>query len=138
MKTRMRLMSVSLVLLLFACHQTDDELNSSMLKGVWVHTDTQTDTIDFDFGSHLPSLENSFILKRGKEIRDGYILPKWGSDIYTYRIQKDSIYLHAMLSSTWGSKPFYFKMNRDKQSFQIGSFAPFTGGLMVNTFKRIK
>ena len=122
-----------MMLLLLSCDKEGDEMN---LSGVWVHTETKTDTIDFN--TTMFSSRKTFELRRGKEIRNGYELPREGSGFYTYEIKGDTIYLRDMISSIGGALPFYFKMNPDKKSFDIESFAPFTGGLMHNEFKRIK
>lgn len=136
MKTILQLMFISIVLLQFSCNKENDELNSKYLNGVWVHTDTKTDTIDFN--TKMFTSEKTFELRRGKEIRNGYEVPKIGSGFYRYEIKGDSIYLRNMISSYGGSLPFYFKMDSDRKSFNTASFAPFTGGLMVNKFKRIR
>lgn len=135
MKTVLQLMSIFTVLLLFSCSkENNDELNTKYLNGVWVHTDTKTDTIDFN--TRMFTSKKTFELRRGKEKRNGYELPKIGSGIYTYEITGDSIYLRDIISSYGGSLPYYFKMDPNRRSFEIASFAPFTGGLMMNKFKR--
>ncbi|MEA5127089.1 MAG: hypothetical protein VB074_02800 [Proteiniphilum sp.] len=136
MKTVLPFMFILIVLLQFSCSKENDEIDSKSLKGVWVHTDTKTDTIDFSTRMFVSG--KTFELKRGKEIRNGYELPKTGSGFYTYEIKGDSIYLRDVISSSGGSLPFYFKIDPDKKSFEIESFAPFTGGLMVNRFRKIK
>lgn len=136
MKAVLQLISIFIVLLLFSCSKENDELNSKNLNGVWVHTDTKTDTIDFNI--MMFTSKKTFELRRGKEIRNGHELPKIGSSIYIYEIKGDSIYLQDIVSSYGGSLPYYFKMDPDRKSFRIASFAPFTGGLMINKFERIK
>ncbi|WP_298649746.1 hypothetical protein [uncultured Proteiniphilum sp.] len=133
MKTVLPFMFISIVLLQFSCNKENDELKS--LNGVWVHTDTKTDTIDFN--TKMFTSKRTFELKRGKEIRDDHELPKMGSGFYLYEIKGDSIYLRDIISSYGGALSYYFKMDPDRRSFEIASFAPFTGGLMVNEFKRI-
>lgn len=135
MKTGLQIIFISIVLLLFSCNKEDNEAISRSLHGVWVHTDTKTDTMDFN--TRMFTSEKTFELRRGKEIRDGKELPKTGSGFYLYEIKGDSIYLRNLLSSYGGALPFYFKIDEDGRSFDIESFAPFTGGLMVNKFKRI-
>lgn len=135
MKKVLQFIFISIVLLQFSCSKENDEIDSKSLKGMWVHTGTKTDTIDFN--SKMFTSGKTFELKRGKEIWNGYELPKTGSGFYTYEIKTDSIYLRDMISSAGGSL-FYFKLDPDKKSFEIASFAPFTGGLMVNKFRKIK
>lgn len=133
MKTTLKLILMMMIFFPFSCNKTEDALNNEFLRGVWVHTETKTDTIDFN----IDFSDKTFKLNRGKEVRNGYVLPKIGSDFYTYEVKGDSIYLQAMLSSCFCRYPFYFKLNPDKRSFQIGNFAPFTGGLIMNEFRKV-
>ncbi len=129
-------MFLSIVLLQFSCNKEDDDLNSKYLKGVWVHTDTKADTIDFS--NRMFMSEKTFEVKRGKEIRNGYEFSKAGSGIYTYTIKGDSIYLRDLASSYGGFFPYYFRIDPDRKSFDIGSFAPFTEGSVINKFRKIE
>lgn len=136
MKTKLKPVLIVFFIFSLACNKAEEEFNNEVLKGIWIHTETKTDTMDFNIG--LFASENAFELKRGKEVRNGYTLSKIGSDIYRYKLKGDSIYLNGMLSSYAGYFQYYFKMSDDNKSFKIGSFAPFTGGLMVNEFRRIE
>lgn len=134
MKTILQLLLISFILVQFSCSK-DDVLDSESLRGLWVHTETKTDTIDFNTKTFTS--KKTFELKRGKEMHNDYELPKTGSGLYTYEIEGDSIYLQNVMSSLGADSPYYFKLSPDNESFKIASFAPFTGGLMVNEFKRI-
>ena len=63
-----------------SCDKNDVE--NSTLNGVWIETIHKTDTLVFD------NQHTGFILNRGTEIRNGYLLPKYLSGPYMYEIEK--------------------------------------------------
>jgi hypothetical protein len=71
------------ILVFFSCSKDDPGLvNSSELQGKWIETETRMDTLFFE------SLDNLDImnLNRGKEIRNGNLLPKLKSGPYKYKL----------------------------------------------------
>lgn len=134
MKTILRLVLISTILLQISCDREYEDLNS-LLNGVWIHAETKTDTMDFT-PKFLVS-EKTFELKRGKEVQEGEELPKIGSGSYVYEIRRDAIYIRYLLSSSTELKPWYFKIYPDRKSFDIGNFTPFDGESEVNKFIRI-
>jgi len=106
-----------LLLTLLSC--TEDEtniVNSSDLQGKWIDVETRMDTLSFE------SIDNMEImyLSRGKETSEGYLLPKYNSGPYEYKLSKRKISLHWMLSSNSSFNDYYFKIIDDK--LNIGNF----------------
>lgn len=134
-RTAIKLFIFAIVLFQLSCDRVCEQCSDAPVVGVWVHTETKTDTMDFNI--HIVEFENTFELRREKEVRDGHFRPGHGQGPYWYRIEGDSIYLKWWASSYSGSFAYYFKMEEDGNSFLIGNFAPF-GGLLVNRFERIK
>ena len=93
-----------------------DVVASSDLKGKWIETETRMDTLSFE------SLDNQDImnLNRGKEIRDGNMLPKSGSGPYKYNLLEEKISLNWVLSSDSSFKDYYFKIIDNR--LNIGNF----------------
>lgn len=59
-----------------------DEISNPEGSGLWVELIHKKDTIEFkDMES-----DKILILRRGSEIRNGYLLPKYGSGIYRYKL----------------------------------------------------
>ena len=103
------------------------------VAGTWIEAIHKTDTIVFD--DQYPS----FKLNRGTEIRNGYLLPKYLSGPYFYEIEKDSIYLRWLLSSSSYGKNYYFNLDSKNGQIKIGNF--FVDSLNQNatlTFSRIQ
>lgn len=87
------------------------------LKGVWIEQTEKSDTIvfeRFDGGSLLS-------LKRGREIRNGHDLPKYGSGLYKYQIKGDSISMLNLLSSCSTCYKTYYLVIRGPE-LKIGDF----------------
>lgn len=100
---------ILLALTLAACDEQVNTTNSG-LEGRWVNTSTNTDTLTF---LQLAG-ENLITLERGKEIRDGAIVPKYGFGPYEYRmLPDDTISIRWMLSSNSAFNKYYFKQTRD-------------------------
>jgi len=86
------------------------------LKGKWVEAETRLDTLSFE------ALENFEVmnLNRGKEMKDGYLLPKSGSGPYRYNLLEEKISLNWMLSRDGAFNDYYFKIIENK--LNIGNF----------------
>lgn len=96
-----------------------DEVNiptSNDLKGKWIELETRMDTLFFE------SLDNFEILNlhRGKEMKDGNLLPKSGSGPYVYKLAEGKISLLWMLSSDSSFKEYDFKIIGNR--LNIGNF----------------
>ena len=63
-----------------------------------------------------------FDFKRGKEIRNDYLLPLSASGFYDYSITEDSISLRWQLSSNSQFMNYYFKLDSQKEQIEIGNF----------------
>jgi len=102
------------------------------LNGKWVDINTKTDTLTFGlFGG-----KESMILGRGKETRNGFILPKYGSGPYDYNLLTgDKISLRWTLSSNGSFNEYYLKQSGDKLTIEK-FFDPSTSGTML-TFKKL-
>lgn len=101
-----------ILILAFLCCSKDDtkSLTSANLKGKWIETETRLDTLSFE------SMENFEImnLNRGKEIRNGNLLPKSGSGPYRYLLLEEKISINWMLSSDGSFNDYYFKIIENK------------------------
>lgn len=105
------------------CSKDDTNIvTSSDLEGKWIETETRMDTLSFESLGNLEIMN----LKRGKEIRDGNLLPKSGSGPYNYDLSEEKISLNWMLSSDSSFTAYYFKVVGDKLS--IGNFYGSTYG----------
>jgi len=103
-----------LFFLLLSCEKNTVE--KDLIDGIWVESIHKMDTLVFD--KHDPSFE----LKRGTELRNGYLLPKYSSGTYSYEMGNDSISLRWMLSSSYNSNDFYFKFDSENDEIVIGNF----------------
>lgn len=121
-----------LFLLTFLGCSNDDTavVSSSDLKGKWIETETRMDTLSFE------SLDNLEImnLNRGKEVRNGNLLPKSGSGPYTYNLSEEKISLNWVLSSDSSFKDYYFKIIGTR--LDIGNFYGSTSGKTL-TFEKL-
>lgn len=93
--------------------------NSSLDSLKWVEQKDRVDTIEFKDGF--------LVLNRGKEMRDGHLLPKIYSGPYSYKEQKDSIRLISALSSSINFKTYTYKNSGNK--LFIGDFYQKTGNV---------
>ena len=121
-----------LLVLTFLCCSKDDtkSLTSTNLKGKWIETGTRLDTLSFE------SLDNLDImnLNRGKELRNGNLLPKPKSGPYTYKLLEGKISLNWVLSSNSSFNDYYFKVIDNR--LNIGNFyGSASGGTL--TFERL-
>ena len=101
---------ITLVLTSLAC--SDDNVTTlADLNGKWVDINTKTDTLTFG----LFERQAFMILRRGKEIRKGFLLPKQGAGFYDYKLSTpDKISLRWMFSSTASFNDYYFEQTGDK------------------------
>jgi hypothetical protein len=128
---------LSLLLILsflsFSCEK--HEITVSGLKGTWVEVDTKTDTIFFNRNNTY----GLFILSKGREIRNGYLLPKIESGIFMFELNKDSIAITDGLSCTYSKRNYYFKLNESLKTFNIQTFTTgFEANKAILTFKKLE
>ncbi len=137
MGKKIKLMLFAIALISISCSKVDNDLSSDLLKGVWVNSITQTDTLDFNIKPQFTNSANTFLLKRGTEMRKGQEMPKIGSGYYEYIISGDKIFLKGLVLDIHSNKDYLFKLSQDSKSLQIGAFVPFESGNTVNEFVRI-
>ena len=99
-----------LILTLSSCVNDDSVNLSPDLKGKWVEMETSIDTLTFEVWDTMDIM----ILDRGKEMRDGHLLPKAGSGSYQYRLVDGKISLYWMLSSNSSFKDYKFKLTGER------------------------
>lgn len=120
-----------LLIVTMSCEKESMEIPP--INGTWIEMNHKSDTLVFE------KRYSSFTLNRGTEIRDGHLLPKYSSGIYSYEIVQDSISLRWGLSSFSGSFKYYFNMDEKNEKIEIGNF--FVDSLYNNnvilTFSRI-
>ncbi|MFD0837561.1 hypothetical protein ACFQ0I_17420 [Mariniflexile aquimaris] len=120
------------MLTLLSCSKDDTNIaNQSDLKGKWVDVETRLDTLSFESLNNLEIMN----LNRGKEIREGYLLPKYGSGSYAYKLSELKISLNWMLSSNSNFKDYYFKIIENR--LNIGNFYDSEYGETLN-FEKLK
>ncbi|MEM1134286.1 MAG: hypothetical protein AAGI07_00495 [Bacteroidota bacterium] len=122
--------TVSILVLLSCSDDNVEIITSTDLKGKWIEMETKSDTLTFE------SWDNSeiMILSRGKEIRDGNLLPKYGSGSYEYRLSEGRISLYWMLSSNSSFKDYNFKIAGNR--LNIENFYSSTSKPML-TFEKL-
>ena len=121
-----------LVLTLLGCSENETEqLSSSELRGKWIETKTRMDTISFELLGDAEVMN----LERGKEIRNGNLLPKNGSGPYNYNLLSEKISLNWMLSSNSSFNDYYFKIIDNR--LNIGNFYESTSGEIL-TFEKLE
>ena len=114
MKT-MLLICISVILSLRS-NENNNPQDFTSLKGKWVETDTKTDTLSFE----LSGASEWMVLSRGKEMRNGFLLPKSGSGPYNFKIKLGEISLLWSASSDANFHDFYFGQTAD--TIVIGNF----------------
>ncbi|MDL5515037.1 hypothetical protein QSE00_24720 [Arenibacter sp. M-2] len=111
------------VLTLLCCSQDDTKsLTSSNLKGKWIETVTRMDNLDV------------MNLNRGKELKNGNLLPKPKSGPYRYELLEHRISLNRVLSSDSSFKDYYLRLTNNK--LYIENFYGSTLGETL-TFERL-
>ncbi len=116
MKTAISMLTICMIVIFNAC-ETEKGLNAG-LKGKWVEAKEGKDTIDFQTNDSI----GTFTLSRGLELRNGYMLPKYGSGTYDYKLKKDSIQLNNMLWNCICFPVYYFDINSTFDKIEIGNF----------------
>jgi hypothetical protein len=116
---------------LLSC-STDNVTTSTELNGKWVDIHTKTDTLTFGlFGD-----QESMVLGRGREMRNGVLRPKIGAGPYNYELlTSDTISLRWTLSSNSNFNDYYFKQTGDRLTIEK-FFDTTTPGTML-TFKKL-
>ena len=116
---------------LLSCANENLKTNQEALKGKWVDVNTKTDTLTFVISEN----DKYLIVSRGKEMRDGFLLPKYGSGPYYFNLVSDNkISLNSRLSSNSNFTDYYFD-----QVGEILKLSDFFNGPTTNilTFKKI-
>lgn len=101
---------------LSSCQKEAD--NNESLVGIWIESSNRADTLVFSKHDN----KAYFNLNRGKEIRGGYLLPKYNSGLYQYELLEDSIALRWLLSSNGNPHNHYFHNDLGKNQLIIGNF----------------
>lgn len=114
MKSRHIFLILCFSLLWLSCQK--EEGTSTPPEGTWVEITQKTDTMVFDFPNKM------MLLNRGKELRSGYLLPKYSSGPYFFELTKDSISLRWMASSSMIMNRYPFKIETAKKQLMIGNF----------------
>lgn len=105
------------VLFFLSCSEDKVSIASANdLKGTWIELDTRTDTLSFVSLDHMEVVH----LLRGKEMKDGYLLPKPGSGPYVYKLAEGKISLLWMLSSDANFRDYDFNIMGNR--LKIGNF----------------
>jgi len=110
----------------------DNDSNPSVpLEGKWVAVEVETDTLifDADIGRDI------FQLKRGKEIQNGYLLPKSGAGIYEFKINGESISIYNMVSSCYCFNDYFF--NQSGYTLIIENFYEKNAKGDLKTFRKL-
>lgn len=125
------ILTTILVVMVMSC-RNDNVATSIDLNGKWVDVNTNTDTLTFGmFGG-----EESMILGRGKEMRNGFMQPKYGSGPYHYQLlTDDKISLRWTLSSNSNYNDYHFRQNAGQITIE-NFFDTTTSGTML-TFRKI-
>ena len=110
-----RVLSIVFVLIFSGCTD-DDAVSSSELQGTWIEI-AASEKLIFEILDGKPYVT----LHRGKEIRNGVLLPKPGSGPYEYELTHDGVIsLRWLASSNSNYKQYPFK--RSGNTFVIGNF----------------
>ena len=118
-------LSVGCSMFIFSCKKSDTPVSLETTK--WIESKERTDTLVF-------VEKEIFTLNRPKELRNGYMIPKYGSGLYFFKELKDSIELYNSVSSSRVTKNYPFKIESNK--LYIGDFYLNSGKLLV--FERLK
>lgn len=113
----------------FVCCTEDNPNIGVELDGQWVEVSNRIDTLTFI------SEQEFMTLDRGKEFRNGFLLPKTGSGSYDYKLLEREISIRWHLSSNGLFTEYYFEQTGNK--LQIGNFFNNSATGNVLTFERI-
>ena len=109
-------LAFGLTTMILGCQK--DESIDSELSGTWIELKNELDTIDFDGWNS----ERVFILRRGFELVEGHMLPRYGSGIYRFKLKSDTIMINNMLWNCICYPSYFFQMNKTGNTFIIGNF----------------
>ncbi len=123
---------IFLVVGAFACTESDNNPLGKRLEGKWVDEVTKTDTLEFIV---LEDRSTLMSLRRGREVINGYDLPKIGSGLYTYELSGEEISLYYTLSSSSRSTDYFFKQKGSK--LEIGRFFESDNEELILTFRKL-
>ncbi len=127
----MKYLLVLIILIFLSCSkENNSSMEASNLDGKWVEVETGTDTLSFELMGDMEIMN----LNRGKEIRDGGLLPKYKSGPYIYELKVEQIALNWLVSSDSRFNNYYFKINTN--TLFIGNFYGSTSGDTL-TFERL-
>jgi hypothetical protein len=128
-------MKISLLLLLglalISCENNDISSTGS-LEGKWVDIKTKTDTLIFD-KSIAP---NVFLLRRGKEIQNGHLLPKSGAGMYEFKLLPEKISVYNLLSSCYCFKEYFFLYTGSQLT--VENFYDDNANRVLHTFQKLE
>lgn len=112
---------------------TNDDMNTLVaLDGEWVEITTKADTLTFGQMGDKAAIT----LKRGNEIRDGFLLPKAGSGAYDYELQTNKISLRWYASSNSAFNDYYFNQTGDQ--IEIENFYEVGSKGAIQTFRKLR
>ncbi len=119
---------IIIIAVLTGCTDENLDTNQVSLDGKWIDVNTKTDTLTFElFGD-----QESMILGRGKEMRDGFLLPKIDSGNYDYKLStEDKISLRWTLSSNSDFNDYYFKQSGDKLTIEKFFDTSSSGNMLI-------
>lgn len=103
-----------LLMLLSGCEKKEKEMDQ--LTGSWLEVIHQTDTLAFDPQNGM------LTLNRGKEMRGGFLLPKYHSGPYIYKVEQDSITLLWLFSSSSSGKRYYIHQETINGKLKVQNF----------------
>ena len=105
-----------LFVLLTSISCTNDTVDKLLIDGVWVETIHKTDTLVFN------NQYSGFVLNRGTEISNSYLLPKSHSGVYFYAIDNNNISLRWGASSSSIAQKYYFTLDSKNKEIKVGNF----------------
>jgi hypothetical protein len=107
-----------MVITLFSFGCERDEPKNNSLKGSWIESSSLADTLIFETNE----FEGLLYLNRGKELREGHMLPKIGSGPFFYEISEDSLFLRHIASSCSCTQNYSFTMLPEEGKLKVGNF----------------
>ena len=103
-----------------ACNQPNS-IAPDTLTGKWIEKSAWQDTLIFNLSLQGQSLPNMLTVNRGKELNaGGFLIPKIGSGLYKYEIERNRISVINMHSSS--SKRSDYAIERNGQELHIENF----------------
>lgn len=121
-----------LLLIAFLSCENNDITSTGSLEGKWVDIKTKTDTLIFD--SSISA--DLFLLRRGKEIQNGHLLPKPGTGIYEFKLLPEKISIYNTLSSCYCFNEYFFIHHQEEITVE-NFYDPASTGIL-QTFTKLK